>query len=49
VELSAHLVEGAVPVTGAELQLLPTAGKNQLASRRKDERENNGGRKKATG
>jgi hypothetical protein len=28
-ELSAHLVEGAVPVAGAELQLLPPADKNQ--------------------
>jgi hypothetical protein len=27
-ELSAHLVEGAIPVAGAELELLPTAGKN---------------------
>jgi hypothetical protein len=26
-ELNAHLVEGAVPVTGAELQLLPPADK----------------------
>jgi hypothetical protein len=48
VELSAHLVKGAVPVVGAELQLLPTTDKNQLASRCKDERENNGARKKAT-
>jgi hypothetical protein len=47
-ELGAHLVEGTVPVAGAELQLLPTTDKNQLASRRKDERENNGARKKAT-
>jgi hypothetical protein len=28
-ELSAHLVEGAVPVAGAELQLLPPADKDQ--------------------
>jgi hypothetical protein len=48
VELSAHLVEGTVPIAGAELQLLPTTGKNQLASCRKDERENNGAKKKAT-
>jgi hypothetical protein len=48
VELSAHLVEGAVPVAGAELQLLPTTGKNQLASHHKDERENNRAKKKAT-
>jgi hypothetical protein len=27
VELSAHLVEGAIPVAGAELQLLPLADK----------------------
>jgi hypothetical protein len=27
-ELSAHLVEGAVPVAGTELQLLPPAGKD---------------------
>jgi hypothetical protein len=47
-ELSAHLVEGTVPVVGAELQLLPTTGKNQLASRRKDECENNRAKKKAT-
>jgi hypothetical protein len=33
---------------GAELQLLPQADKNQLASRRKDKREDNGTRKKAT-
>jgi hypothetical protein len=47
-ELSAHLVEGAAPVAGAELQLLPPADKNQLASRRKDKRENNRARKKTT-
>jgi hypothetical protein len=47
-ELSAHLVEGVVPVAGAELQLLPPVDKNQLASRRKDKREDNGTRKKAT-
>jgi hypothetical protein len=47
-ELSAHLVEGVVPIVGAELQLLRITGKNQLASRRKDERENNGAKKKAT-
>jgi hypothetical protein len=28
-DLSAHLVEGAVPVAGAELQLLPSVDKNQ--------------------
>jgi hypothetical protein len=28
-ELGAHLVEGAVPVTGAVLQLLPPADENQ--------------------
>jgi hypothetical protein len=27
VELSAHLVEGAVPIAGTELQLLPPADK----------------------
>jgi hypothetical protein len=47
-DLSAHLVEGVVPVAGAELQLLPTTDKNQLASRHKYERENKGARKKAT-
>jgi hypothetical protein len=47
-ELSAHLVEGAVPVVGTELQLLPPADKNQLAPRRKDKREDNGAGKKAT-
>jgi hypothetical protein len=47
-ELSAHLIEGAVPVAGAELQPLSPADKNQLASRRKDKRENNGARKKTT-
>jgi hypothetical protein len=31
-----------------ELQLLPPADKNQLASRRKDKHKNNGVRKKAT-
>jgi hypothetical protein len=47
-ELGALLVEGVVPIVGAELQLLRITGKNQLASRRKDERENNGAKKKAT-
>jgi hypothetical protein len=28
-ELGAQLVEGAIPVAGAELQLLPSADKNQ--------------------
>jgi hypothetical protein len=28
-ELSTHLVESAVPIAGAELQLLPLADKNQ--------------------
>jgi hypothetical protein len=47
-ELSAHLVKGAVPVAGMDLQLLPPADKNQLAPRRKDKREDNGAGKKAT-
>jgi hypothetical protein len=47
-ELSAHLIEGAIPIAGAELQLLPSADKNRLASRRKDKHEDNGARKKAT-
>jgi hypothetical protein len=47
-ELSAHLVEGAVPVAGTELQLLPPADKNKLTPRRKDKREDNRVGKKAT-
>jgi hypothetical protein len=47
-ELSAHLVEGAVLVAGAELQLLPPTDKNQSASRRKDKHENDRVRKKTT-
>jgi hypothetical protein len=42
------MVEGAIPVVGAELQLLPPTDKNQLASRRKGERENNREKKKVT-
>jgi hypothetical protein len=30
-ELGTHLVEGAIPDAGAELQLLPTTGKNPVS------------------
>jgi hypothetical protein len=49
VELSAHLVEGAVPVAGTELQLLPPADKIHECRTTETNAKTTRARKKATG
>jgi hypothetical protein len=48
-ELSAHLVEGVVPVAGVELQLLPPANKILECHTAKTNAKMTRARKKATG